>query len=302
MGLFNSNYSAPGPGVSKNARRKKGIARFYEIFFRKFWDLIKLNILYIVTLLPTFAVIFLLSGIISNKFGYSESVINALQSSNQNFSEIDAANVSVTMDLLIRFTVSVVFTILWGGGPATAGFVYILRSFLWEEPVFLVSDYFKRIRMNFKQSLTVWIIDIIVFVLLCLAYFVYNSMPSILYFLKYVILVLAFFYTMLHLYINHLMVTYELSIPQLYKNSALFALSSLPFSVLTVFVVSFVILIFPAIAFTSVNDTIAVVFMILVIAIVFLMLFSFCGLYIECNAITQIKKYIKEEVSVERGE
>lgn len=302
MGLFYSNYSTPGPGVAKNARRRKGIARFYEIFFRKFWDLIKLNLLYIITLLPTFAVIFLLSGIISNKFGYSESLINALQSSGQSLSELDVANISVTMDLLIRFTVSVFFTIFWGGGPVTSGFVYILRSFLWEDPVFLVSDYFKRIRMNLKQSLIVWIIDIAVFVAMCLAYFVYNSMPSILYFLKYVILVLAFFYTMLHLYIHHIMVTYELSIPKLYKNSALFALSSLPFSVLTILVVSFVILIFPSIAFTSANDTIATVFMVLVIAIVLLLLFSFCGLYIECNAVTQIKKYIKEEVSVEKSE
>lgn len=302
MGIFGSNYSTPGPGVSKNERKRKGLARFYQVFFRKFWSLIKLNLLYAVTLLPTFAVVFLLSGLISNRFGYSGAVTDALQASGGNFTAVDAANVSVAMDLMIRFAVSVFFTVFWGGGPVTAGFVYILRSFLWEDPVFLVSDYFKRIRMNLKQSIAVWIIDILVFIALCLAYFVYNSMPSILYFLKYVILVIAFFYTMLHLYIHHLMVTYELSVPKLYRNSALFALSSLPFSILTILAMTFVILIFPAIAFTALNETIAAVFMALVIAFILLLMFSFCGLYIECNATTQIKKYIKEDISVERGE
>lgn len=297
MGLFGGNYSKPGPGVYKNAPEKKGLNLFYEIFFRKFWKLIQLNLMYIVTLLPTFAVVFLLSGMISNRLTVNTDALAAL--SDTSFTQAQAAQISITMDLMTRFFISVFFTVFWGGGPATAGFVYILRSFIWEDSVFLASDYFRHIKSNFKQAIAVWIIDIAVFTAMCYAYFFYGSQANIMYFLKYVILVLAFFYTMLHLFLYHLLVTYKLTIPKLYKNSALFALSSLPWCVLTIAVTAFLILIFPAIGFTSQNEQIAVFFTTAVFIIIFALLFAVCGFIIEFNTCRQVRKYIKEDADVE---
>ncbi|MCH5213283.1 MAG: DUF624 domain-containing protein [Oscillospiraceae bacterium] len=298
MGLFNSNYSKPGPGVSKDEPKRKGLGRYYQLVVRKFWDLIKLNLLYIVTLLPTFAVVFVLSGMISNRFSIDINELAKLGGG----SLVDAAKVSITTDLIIRFYISALFAILWGGGPATAGFVYILRSFIAEDPVFLASDYFKHIKSNLKQTIIVWIIDIIMFVLLCYAYFFYGSSPGILSNGKYVILVIALFYTMLHLYLYHLLVTYKLSIPQLYRNSALFAISALPFSIITIVFTSFIMLIWPAIGFTSLNESLAVFFVTATLILTVTLLFAVCGLYVEFNAVTQIKKYIKEDAKVERNE
>ena len=300
MGFFNSNYSRPGPGVSKDEPKKKGLARFYQIFLRKFWDLIKLNLLYIVTLIPTFAVVFILSGMISNRLGVNAETLAMLDDGS--VSAVSAAQVSITADILVRFYISSLFAVLWGGGPVTAGFVFILRSFLWENPVFLVSDYFEHVKSNFKQSIIVWIVDVIAFIVLCYAYFFYGSSPGLLHYGKYVILVIAFFYTMLHLYLYHLLVTYKLSIGKLYKNSALFAISALPFSVLTIAVVAFVMLIWPAIGFTSQIDSISVFFTTASVVLMMTLLFATCGLYIENNAVTQIKKYIKEDAGVERNE
>lgn len=297
MGLFGGNYSKPGPGVYKNAPEKKGLNLFYEIFFRKFWKLIQLNLMYIVTLLPTFAVVFLLSGMISNRLTVNTDALAAL--SDTSFTQAQAAQISITMDLMTRFFISVFFTVFWGGGPATAGFVYILRSFIWEDSVFLASDYFRHIKSNFKQAIAVWIIDIAVFTAMCYAYFFYGSQANIMYFLKYVILVLAFFYTMLHLFLYHLLVTYKLTIPKLYKNSALFALSSLPWCVLTIAITAFLILIFPAIGFTSQNEQIAVFFTTAVFIIIFALLFAVCGFIIEFNTCRQVRKYIKEDADVE---
>ena len=299
MGLFNSNYSKPGPGIYKDTPKKKGLNLFYEIFFRKFWKIIQLNIMYIVTLIPTFAIVFVLSGMISNKLALNADSMTAVL---KTASELDAAKISVTLDLLMRLYISIGFTVFWGGGPATAGFVYILRSFIWEDSVFLASDYFRHIKSNFRQSLAVWIIDIIVFAVMCYAYFFYGSQASIMYYLKYVILVLAFFYTMLHLFLYHLLITYKLSIGKLYKNSALFALSSLPWCVLTIAVTAFLILIFPAIGFTSQNQQLAVFFTTAVFVIIFTMLFGVCGFIIEFNKCAQVKKYIKEDAQVERNE
>lgn len=300
MGIFGGNYSKPGPGVSKNECKKKGLARFYQIFLRKFWDLIKLNLLYILTLLPTFAVVFVLAGMISNQFGTAPENMVSLS---QNAFSIEQAQIfSITTDSLIRFYVAALFCILWGGGPATAGFVYILRSFLWEEPVFIASDYFKHVKSNFRQAITVWIIDIPVFTALCNGYFFYGRMPGIMMNLKYAVLVIGFFYTMLHLYIYHLLVTYKLKIKELYRNSALFSLCALPFSVLTILAVAFIVLIWPAIAFTALNEKLATFFIIAVFVLLVTLIFSACGLYIENNAISQIKKYIKEDADVRRNE
>ncbi|HHV50484.1 MAG TPA: DUF624 domain-containing protein [Clostridiales bacterium] len=50
FGLF--DYSKPGPGVSKNAPKKKPFIVFFEIFTRKFWKLIVANLLFVLFSLP----------------------------------------------------------------------------------------------------------------------------------------------------------------------------------------------------------------------------------------------------------
>lgn len=54
FGLF--DYSKEGPGVDKNAPKKKGFIVFFEIYFRKFWKLICANLLYVVVALPVLSV------------------------------------------------------------------------------------------------------------------------------------------------------------------------------------------------------------------------------------------------------
>lgn len=52
MGLLNRNKAKPEPGVPKDAPRKKGIGRFFELLHRHLGDLVKLNLLYQLCLLP----------------------------------------------------------------------------------------------------------------------------------------------------------------------------------------------------------------------------------------------------------
>ncbi len=44
FGLF--NYEKEGPGISKNAPKKKAIIVFFETFFRNFWKFITINLVY----------------------------------------------------------------------------------------------------------------------------------------------------------------------------------------------------------------------------------------------------------------
>ncbi|MBQ4310559.1 MAG: DUF624 domain-containing protein [Oscillospiraceae bacterium] len=52
MGIFGQNYMKAGPGIAKNAPKKKPFFRFWEIYFRKFWKLAALNFLTLIACLP----------------------------------------------------------------------------------------------------------------------------------------------------------------------------------------------------------------------------------------------------------
>ena len=50
FGLF--NYEKEGPGISKNAPKKKTFIVFFETFFRNFWKFININLVYLLVSLP----------------------------------------------------------------------------------------------------------------------------------------------------------------------------------------------------------------------------------------------------------
>ncbi len=51
MGLFN-NYTKEGPGISKNAPKKRTFVVFFETFFRNFWKFGVINLVYSLICLP----------------------------------------------------------------------------------------------------------------------------------------------------------------------------------------------------------------------------------------------------------
>jgi len=53
LGIFSKNYDRPGPGVSKDEPKKKGIERFVELLLREFSDLVKLNLLFCLFAAPS---------------------------------------------------------------------------------------------------------------------------------------------------------------------------------------------------------------------------------------------------------
>lgn len=50
FGLF--NYNKPGPGVDKGETNKNRFFYFFELYFRKFWKLLELNLLFLLCCLP----------------------------------------------------------------------------------------------------------------------------------------------------------------------------------------------------------------------------------------------------------
>ncbi len=46
MGLFSVNYNKEGPGISKNAPKKRTFVVFFETFFRNFWKFCPISLIY----------------------------------------------------------------------------------------------------------------------------------------------------------------------------------------------------------------------------------------------------------------
>jgi len=173
MGLFGGlfNYDKPGPGIDKNAPQKKGLALYFSILKDKFWKLIPLSLLYLLTMLPV---------------------------------------------------------LTWGFSEAAAA--YITRNFSRRKPVLLASDYFDAIKKNWKQALIVGIINLLATAVIFLALFFYFKNWNVSFFYKVGFVVsgcILIVFTFLKYYINMLIVTFNLTIKQLYKNSMLLSSAGL---------------------------------------------------------------------------
>ena len=183
FGMF--NYAKEGPGVAKNAPKKRTFFAFMEIYGRKFWKLAIASLLWAVTALPI-----------------------------------------VTK------------------GWADAGLTFISRNYSREKHAFIKEDFFETIKKNRKNALIIGIINLLVTTLLIynLVVLVPIMMPGIytlfgvaadslpeareLTLIETAILAVTLMvyvtFTWMKYYIPFLMITFKLSIKQVYKNAFLF--------------------------------------------------------------------------------
>ena len=75
MGLF-FNYDKPGPGVEKDAPRKKGAFLFFELLGRNFRKLVLANMLYFAVSLPVSVLYFIISLLFNKKEHTSSFIYN----------------------------------------------------------------------------------------------------------------------------------------------------------------------------------------------------------------------------------
>ena len=52
MGIFSPSFEREGPGVKKDEPSKRGISLFFQLFIMRFWDILKLNIIFILYCIP----------------------------------------------------------------------------------------------------------------------------------------------------------------------------------------------------------------------------------------------------------
>ncbi len=222
--MFFSNYQKPGKGVEKRDPEKPRILVFFELFFRKFWNLCKVNLLYIITAIPFALVLAVLAGLISSP------ITNAVMPILQTAEDMMATDHNeflkgvLLIDSSIRIFVVLFFAAFLGMGPVTAGVTYILRNYAREEHAWILSDFWDNFKSNFGQGFLVWIIDISLCIVFGIALKVYSGMGIIGGVLSALVLSFLVIYLMMHFYMYQMMVTFKLPIKDLFKNSLIFTI------------------------------------------------------------------------------
>jgi uncharacterized membrane protein YesL len=236
-GLFSGffNYNKPGPGVDVDAPPKKAFFRFWELYWRKFSRFIVLNMIVFVFLLPIISLIFLLymnwyHGILEST-GALEEMLNDMQNAESGAiflgmlpSMLIAAAISLPPQIsLLLLAASVVLY-----GPVMCGMTYVLRNFSREEHAW-ISDFFARLKSNFRQGAILGIIELLAFTTLFFnitagaaegsAAWLDASMPVVRYVSVFLIVLILF----ARQYIYAMTVTFDLGIIGILKNAFAFS-------------------------------------------------------------------------------
>lgn len=208
FGFF--DYTKPGPGIPKDAPPKHRFIIFFEVLSRKFWKLVQLNMLYFICSIPAFILMLIFS-----MFLYQSSLVP--DPSSDLFTRLILGSIFVCVPLIVV-------------GPAAAGFNYVLRNFSREEHAWVFSDFKEHALKNFKESMIICVIDLVVCFLFAINLNFYHQAGQTNFFLgmvKYFLIAAFGIFVLMHLYIYPMLVTYKLSIRQIYKNSFIFAILKL---------------------------------------------------------------------------
>ena len=177
-GLFGFfNYEKPGKGVRKDEEQHSHFVQYFVIMGRKFWDMAKLNLLFLVFCLPVVTI-----------------------------------------------------------GPALAGFTYVLRNYNNGDPVFMFSDFWDNFKGNFKQSFVTGLLSLVLGFLLFTGtsfYFQNGAQNSLMYLPAGVMLVVSVVFLFANFYIPLMIVTLDLPLKGIIKNSVILAILGIKANIFT---------------------------------------------------------------------
>ena len=229
--LFDMNRD--GKGVYEEENRNPTFLFFFKLLKRKFSQLLRLNLMMIVQLIPILLFVYLyiggaktptatsvlypaLYGISSISPSASFSALLDMQSIQMGIPIFHPAIVIV----LICLAAILVVTFGW----INVGSTYVLRGLFRGDPVFIWSDFFYAIKRNFKQGFFMGIIDFVCIALLVgdFIFFFQRTGSYINDVMYFMIFALAIVYIIMRFYIYNMLITFNLSTFKIFKNALIF--------------------------------------------------------------------------------
>ncbi len=239
--IFDITRDGRGIGKNEQGATPGTLRHFFTCFGHNFSKLTLVNIFFVLGNFPLFFMIAALSG-----FSKVERMI-PLSDLFQNLFGIMAAHPDATPAQMSMFAVegmqyqtlvpTTLTYILYGVGLLTlftfgivnVGTAYILRNMVKEEPIFVWADFWYAVKRNWRQALIFGMIDaavcsILIYNIYAMLYNAGTFLLSLVFWAN-VVLFLLFFFMRYYMYVQ--MVTFDLSIMKLIKNSLYFSLLGL---------------------------------------------------------------------------
>lgn len=203
MGLFSNRFNKPGPGVEKDEPRKKGVFRFIELLVRHLGDLVKINLLLQLFLLPSQA--FLLAALWA----------------------LSMQNLAITGLFLLGAVAGGILA-----GPGIAAAILCVSKMLRDEPSYVGHDFMTTFRENFKLAAIYGCAMIFVLLLAAIAIWFYSGISGILGFVIKAITIIITVIVLMSIPNFFLQLVYlDLDGQAMLKNSFLMSIGFLPRSV-----------------------------------------------------------------------
>ncbi len=231
--LFDMNRD--GKGVYEHEDRKPTLGFFFKLYFRKFSQLLQLNLLMLFMIIPILVVVVMY--FMGEKTPTSSDLMYApIYGINmvtdvpalENLLDISAIQMEIP---IFSPTVNVVILLLfvfmavtWGW--QNVGAAYVLRGLFRGDAVFVFSDYFYGIKRNFKQAFFLGLIDFACSAVLIFdfIYFYRHTGSFGLDFMYFSIFALSLIWIAMRFYIYNMLVTFNLKNFKILKNALIFSI------------------------------------------------------------------------------
>ena len=223
--------------------RKPTLGFFFKLFFRKFPQLLRLNILMLFQILPliVIAVVFLAGDKTPSA---TTTTFAPLYGINQ---VIASPSLSVSLDMssiqmglpffdpvmvVVILVLAIILALTWGW--LNIGATYVIRGLVRGDAVFVFSDFFYGIKKNLKQGFFFGVIDFVFCGVLAydFIYFYQSDSNFGTDFMYFAIFALAIIYFMMRFYIYHLLITFDMKNFKIIKNAFIFSILGIKRNVL----------------------------------------------------------------------
>ena len=268
--ILSIDYNKPGKGVKKGSSKLFTFANFFPLLKRKFWEIIKVNFLWIIINFPLLIGLFALSGKFDTSYQSPSDPLYLLLSGAETYSGLNpalAALIGTAGVQAARTSYGLITKILFGAaaltvftfGPANTGMAYMMRGYTKEEHVDMPGDFFDAIKKNFWQSVFLGFIDVLILVILFydLTFFIMQSSDFFFSVAFYICLILALIYLMARFYLYPLLVTFKLPNRKILKNAFIFSMVGIKRNLVGLLGAGFVVILNVFMLFTSYTFPIA---------------------------------------------
>lgn len=229
--LFDMNRD--GKGVYEEENRKPTFLFFFKLLKRKFSQLLRLNLMLIVQLVPVLIFLYLYIGGTKTPTAMSSMYsvfygISKISPSPSISAMLDMQSIQMGIPvfhpaiMIVLVCLGLILAITWGW--INVGGAYVLRGLFRGDPVFIFSDFFYAIKKNLKQGFFLGLIDFVCIAVLVSDFIFFfgrtgSYLNDVMYFM---IFALSIIYIIMRFYIYQLLITFNLSNFKILKNSLIF--------------------------------------------------------------------------------